>query len=233
MPWTSSNLKHPFGRSGGSADWLALCVGLSGFGAAQAQDAATLKARHAELTDRLAKNAFGRPLALESAQTSNDLKGDIFSVVDYPYATVEQAVKPAGNWCDILILHLNVKGCKATNRRRWHDALCRGRTQVRPADRGRLQARVRLQAGEVVTRLPAGGAECRRRAVRYPQLPDPAAGDADRCAPHVHPHVVCLRLRHGGEDGDPGLPRQRSAAIRSASPPPSAAPTASRSTSAA
>jgi len=46
---------------------LVLCVGLSCFGAAQAQDAATLKARHAELTDRLAKNAFGRPLALESA----------------------------------------------------------------------------------------------------------------------------------------------------------------------
>jgi len=93
---------------------LVLCVGLLGFGAARAQDAASLKARHAELGDRLAKNAFGRPLALESAQTSNDLKGDIFSVVDYPYATVEQAVKPAGNWCEILILHLNVKGCKAT-----------------------------------------------------------------------------------------------------------------------
>ena len=93
---------------------VALCIGLSGFGAAQAQDAAALKARHAELTDSLANNAFGRPLALESAQTSNDLKGDIFSIVEYPYATVEQAVKPAANWCDILILHLNVKGCKAT-----------------------------------------------------------------------------------------------------------------------
>ena len=93
---------------------IALCVGLAGLGTAQAQDAATLKARHAELTDRLANNAFGRPLALESAQTSNDLKGDIFSVVDYPFATVEQAIKPAGNWCDILILHLNVKHCKAT-----------------------------------------------------------------------------------------------------------------------
>jgi len=93
---------------------IALCVGLVGLGTAQAQDAATLKARHAELADRLANNAFGRPLALESAQTSNDLKGDIFSVVEYPFSTVEQAIKPAGNWCDILILHLNVKHCKAT-----------------------------------------------------------------------------------------------------------------------
>ena len=110
--------KHPRGfissirRFGGC---LVLGVGLAALGTAQAQDAATLKARHGELTERLANNAFGRPLALESAQTSNDLKGDIFSVVGYPFATVEQAVKPAPNWCDILILHLNVKGCKATN----------------------------------------------------------------------------------------------------------------------
>ena len=94
---------------------VALCAGLAGLGAAQAQDAATLKARHAELTERLANNAFGRPLALESAQTSNDLKGDIFSVVDYPFPAVEQAIKPAGNWCDILILHLNIKHCQATD----------------------------------------------------------------------------------------------------------------------
>ena len=85
------NIVSTIRRFGG---WVALGVGLATLGTAQAQDAATLKARHGELTERLAKNAFGRPLALESAQTSNDLKGDIFSVVNYPFATVEQAVKP-------------------------------------------------------------------------------------------------------------------------------------------
>jgi hypothetical protein len=81
---------------------------------ATAQDAATLKARHAALQEKLANNPFGRPLFLESNQTSNDLKGDIYSVVDYPFAMVEQAVKPAEHWCDILILHLNVKGCRVS-----------------------------------------------------------------------------------------------------------------------
>jgi len=94
---------------------LALSLGIAGLGAVQAQDAAALKARYTALQDKLANNQFGRPLNLESTQTSGDLKGDIYSVVEYPFATVDEAIKPADHWCDILILHLNVKGCKATS----------------------------------------------------------------------------------------------------------------------
>ena len=91
-----------------------LLLGLAALGPATAQDAATLKARYAELQDSLANNQFSRPLYLESAQTSGDLKGDIYSVVEHPYATVQQALRPAEHWCDILILHLNVKGCRSS-----------------------------------------------------------------------------------------------------------------------
>ncbi|MGH8795509.1 MAG: hypothetical protein ACREXI_00505 [Caldimonas sp.] len=91
-----------------------LLLGAVAAGAALAQDAATLKARYGELTDRLANNQFGRPLYLESAQTPNDLKGDIYSVIEHPYPMVQQALRPAEHWCDILILHLNVKGCKSS-----------------------------------------------------------------------------------------------------------------------
>jgi hypothetical protein len=80
---------------------------------ATAQDAASLKARYPELQEHLANNPFGRPLHLQSAQSSGDLKGDIYAVVDHPFAAVQQALKPAAHWCDILILHLNVKGCKS------------------------------------------------------------------------------------------------------------------------
>lgn len=80
---------------------------------AWAQDAAALKARHAALQDRLANNVFGRPLYLESAQSESDLKGDIYSVVDYPFSRVGDALRPVNHWCDILILHLNVKGCRS------------------------------------------------------------------------------------------------------------------------
>ena len=42
--------------------------------AASAQDAATLRSTHAALQDKFASNQFGRPLVLESIQTSGDLR---------------------------------------------------------------------------------------------------------------------------------------------------------------
>ena len=79
---------------------------------AVAQDANTLRSRHAALKEKLANNHFGRPLALESMQTAGDLKGDVYAVVDHPFAAVQQSLQSPANWCDILILHLNVKRCK-------------------------------------------------------------------------------------------------------------------------
>ncbi len=96
----------------------ALLLGLAALvaaGAAPAQDAAALKARHAALTARLADNPFKRPLVLESVEASGELKGDVFAVVERPFGTVAQSLKSAEQWCDVLILHLNVKHCKASS----------------------------------------------------------------------------------------------------------------------
>jgi hypothetical protein len=85
--------------------WSGLLAG------AAAQDAAALKARHASLQDKFANNQFGRPLVLESTQSSDNLKGDVYALVEHPFAMVQQALQSADHWCDILILHLNVKRC--------------------------------------------------------------------------------------------------------------------------
>jgi hypothetical protein len=93
------------------------CLGLALFAgalvAASAQDAGALKTRHAALHDKFATNQFGRPLVLESKESSDDLKGDVYAVVEHPFATVQQALESSEHWCDILILHLNVKRCHA------------------------------------------------------------------------------------------------------------------------
>ena len=81
--------------------------------AVPAQDASTLRAKHATLQEKYANNQFGRPLVLESTQTSGDLRGDVYTVVEHPFATVQQALQSIDHWCDILILHLNVKRCRA------------------------------------------------------------------------------------------------------------------------
>ncbi len=86
---------------------------MSGTGLACAHDATSLRARHAALQEQLAHNQFQRPLVIESNQTDGDLKGDIFSVVNVPYATLNPALQGTDHWCDILMVHLLVKDCRA------------------------------------------------------------------------------------------------------------------------
>jgi hypothetical protein len=79
---------------------------------AHAQDAVSLQARYAEIKPRLFNNQFQLPLFLESAQTAGDVRGDIFAVIGQPFGIVREALESVDHWCDILILHLNVKHCK-------------------------------------------------------------------------------------------------------------------------
>lgn len=76
--------------------------------------AAALQARHAALAGQLENSAFGRPLLLDSAASSDGLQGDIYARIDYPFATVSAALNDPAHWCDIMILHINTKFCRAT-----------------------------------------------------------------------------------------------------------------------
>jgi hypothetical protein len=77
---------------------------------AAAQDGAALQVRHTALAARLADNPFQRPLVLDSAEKPERLSGDIYAVVDHPFADIGTLAKPA-NWCEVLMLHLNTKHC--------------------------------------------------------------------------------------------------------------------------
>jgi hypothetical protein len=82
--------------------------------AAEPQGANALKARHADLRQQLSRNQFGQPLYLESTDESGKLRGEIYATVDYPFAVAGPALRDMTHWCDILILHQNVKGCRAS-----------------------------------------------------------------------------------------------------------------------
>ena len=99
----------------GVGRWMfALGLGLAALAPAQAQDNGNaLLARHGALRAQLASNAFQRPLHLESTQNAGDQQGDVYAVVEHPFASVSQSLQAMENWCDLLILHLNVKHCKA------------------------------------------------------------------------------------------------------------------------
>ena len=92
----------------------ALLCALAGVPPAFAQDAASLGARHTALTAALRSNQFQRPLYLESREDSGDVQGDVYARLEQPFGLVGPALQGMGYWCDILILHLNVKRCGAS-----------------------------------------------------------------------------------------------------------------------
>jgi hypothetical protein len=77
--------------------------------------AVPLRAKYAELGKQLNKNQFQRPLYVDSVESSQDLKGEIYAVINYPFAAVNLALNNPAHWCDVLILHLNVKYCHAAS----------------------------------------------------------------------------------------------------------------------
>ena len=95
-------------------NWMGLLFAVAIVPAAHAQDAASMKVRYTTLREHLGSNQFQRPLYLESSQGSNELRGDIYALIEQPYAIVGPALQNMDHWCDILILHQNVKSCRAT-----------------------------------------------------------------------------------------------------------------------
>jgi hypothetical protein len=82
--------------------------------ASDADPAESLRARYAALTEQLEDNQFQQPLYLQSAESSGNLAGDIYARVDYPFAIVDAALNDPTHWCDVLILHVNTKYCRAS-----------------------------------------------------------------------------------------------------------------------
>jgi hypothetical protein len=74
---------------------------------------AALRARHATLAPQLANNEFGGQLVLQSEEVARRVDGDVYAVVDHPFAAVSGALSDPAQWCEILILHLNTKFCRA------------------------------------------------------------------------------------------------------------------------
>ncbi|MHB1187548.1 hypothetical protein [Thiobacillus sp.] len=108
----------------GSLQWMPILVLVCGvwlasgasFAAESDMSVEPLRAKYTELSEQLRDNPFQRALYLDSSQSSTDLKGEIYAVVDYPFDIVNGALNNPAHWCDVLILHINVKYCNASRR---------------------------------------------------------------------------------------------------------------------
>jgi hypothetical protein len=93
---------------------VCLGAGLARGEPADTSASAALRARYGQLQDQLARNPFQRPLYLESSEAAEAVTGSIHALIDYPFATAGAALNGPAHWCDILLLHLNTKYCRAT-----------------------------------------------------------------------------------------------------------------------
>ena len=101
-----------------SLSWLACLLLISttadAFAATTTDNsAAILRSKYASLEERLRVNQFKQPLALDSAETRNRLQGDVYAVVDHSFGAVGANLSRADHWCDVMLLHINVKYCRS------------------------------------------------------------------------------------------------------------------------
>ncbi|NMM07444.1 hypothetical protein [Polaromonas sp.] len=100
---------------------LAAVIASSGIALAQTpattakdSNATALLLKHAALAGQLAKNPYRRPLVLESSESASTVSGDAYAVLDSPFGTVSATFKSPNRWCEVLILHINTKYCRAS-----------------------------------------------------------------------------------------------------------------------
>jgi len=79
--------------------------------------ASALRAKYASIAEQLGSSAFHRPLILESVESDSTLRGDVYALLEHPFALVSGSLDSAQEWCDVMILHINTKSCQASTDR--------------------------------------------------------------------------------------------------------------------
>jgi hypothetical protein len=87
----------------------------SGAMSALADDAMSLRAKHRELREELLSNSFHQPIHIDSAEEGGTLRGDVYAVLQHPFAEFSNSMKDPSDWCAIMILPFNTKYCHAVD----------------------------------------------------------------------------------------------------------------------
>jgi hypothetical protein len=91
---------------------LAGCGTARTWAAGPAGSAAALYVQYALLQSELERSPFERPLHLASRERPGEMAGDVHAILAHPFASVEGSLQGGQRWCDIMLLHLNIKACR-------------------------------------------------------------------------------------------------------------------------
>lgn len=67
--------------------------------------------KYGALRSDLQKNQFGAPIALLSHESKGAVSVDMYGVFNHPFEAVREALRSPDDWCDITLLHINIKAC--------------------------------------------------------------------------------------------------------------------------
>ncbi|OUL98392.1 hypothetical protein [Variovorax sp. JS1663] len=100
------------------AIWLGLLLAagatIARAGPLDAGSAPALREQHQKLAGQLSGSPLKRPMHLESTETDGGLQGDVYAVVDHPLDEVRTALANGGQWCEMLLLHINNRRCRVS-----------------------------------------------------------------------------------------------------------------------
>ncbi|HET9645263.1 MAG TPA: hypothetical protein VFP68_18335 [Burkholderiaceae bacterium] len=90
--------------------FTALCSAMPAFAA---EPAAVLRQKLDTLADALAHSPLGQPIVVDSNESGKRVSGDAYALIDQPFATLAQSMKRPSQWCEVMILVINVRHCEA------------------------------------------------------------------------------------------------------------------------
>ena len=92
--------------------WIAFVASFAGVSLAAEPDTATLARRYELLQPRMVASPFDRPLVVDSGDDDGRMHGEIYGELDEAFAPLAARMTSPGEWCNVITLQINVKGCK-------------------------------------------------------------------------------------------------------------------------
>lgn len=113
--------------------WLLL-----GLAAAQAfgqeDSAQSLANRYQGLRSRLAANALGIPVSIESLEQDDLIQGEVSAILERPFAELQSRLALPQQWCRLALLHIDISACTSarTDGQDWMTFYSAGKSYATP-----------------------------------------------------------------------------------------------------
>ncbi len=95
-----------------------VCFGLVGFTVPTSADTSDTPAplpplvtQYQKLELELSTSIFGEPILLDSETGENYVKGEVYALLETPFESLNETLSQPAQWCELAILHQNIKTC--------------------------------------------------------------------------------------------------------------------------